>query len=76
MDWDGWIMPELSWNITSVPELDYDGISVTVKQVEPKIDGVALPHLYVRASTETDVDSKTVVKADLTDKEYTWTSEV
>lgn len=62
----------LSFTITSVTELDYDGISETVKQITPALDGVDLSHTYIRPNTETDVDSKTAIKTDLTNKGYSW----
>lgn len=67
---------ELSWLIESITELDYDGISATVKQITPLFDGEKSARTYIRATTETDVDAKTAIKTDLTDKKYVWTSEI
>ena len=67
---------ELSWIIDSVTENDYDDISETVKRVIPCFDSVKTDRVYFRDNSETDADSKTAIKTDLTDKGYTWTSEV
>ncbi len=67
---------ELSFTISSITDTDYDGISVTSKKVIPALDGEDLSHTYMRDSAETDVASKTAIKTDLTDKGYTWTSEI
>ncbi len=67
---------ELSWTIDSITEADYDGVNETVKRIIPALDGKGLPHIYFRDDTETDAVSKTAIKPDLTDKGYTWTSEI
>lgn len=67
---------ELSWLISSLIEPDYDGVSETVKQVIPLLDGVELSHQFIRDDAETDAASKTAIKIILTDKGYTWTSEI
>jgi len=69
-------MVELSWDISSVTELDFDNVSTTVKRVIPKFNGKNLPHVYIKNSSEADVDSKTSVKTNLTDKGYTWDFEI
>lgn len=69
-------MAELSWDISSVTENDYDEISETVKQYCPKLDGVEIGHCYVRDNAEADATGKTAIKTDLTDKGYTWATEV
>jgi len=69
-------MAELSWTISSLTEPDYDEVSNTVKHVIPALDGVALPHEYFRDDAETDAAAKTAIKTDLTNKGYTWTSEI
>jgi len=67
---------ELSWLITSITEVDYDGISETVKQVIPLLDGEELAHQFIRASAETDDVSKTAIKTMLINKGYSWTTEI
>lgn len=67
---------ELSFLIEEITELDYDNISETVKQVIPLFDGIKTGRTYIRVATETDADSKTAVKTDLTDKGYVWTTEI
>ena len=64
-------MSVLSWTITSYTEDDYDGVAETSKTVVPALDGVNLSHSYIRDDIETDADSKTAIKTNLTDKGYT-----
>ena len=67
---------ELSFKIVSITELDYDGVSETVKQITPALDGEDLPHTYIRSDAESDADAKTAIKTSLTDKGYIWDSEI
>lgn len=69
-------MAELSWYIESITELDYDGVSETVKQYCPKLDGDKLHLHYIRDDAEAEATAKTSIKTDLTDKGYVWASEV
>ena len=67
---------ELSWQIETITEADYDEVNETVKQVKALLDGSVIPHLFIRDSTETDADSKTAIKTTLTDRGYTWDTEI
>lgn len=65
-------MPTLTIAYESITEKDYDEVDETVKQCRPSIDGVELQHCYTRDNSETDAVSEAAIRADLTDKGYTF----
>lgn len=66
---------DLTYNIVSITEPDYDEVNETVKCVEPLFNGESILRTFIRDDAETDADSKTAVKAELTDMGYMWDTE-
>lgn len=69
-------MAQLSFIIFTETDVDYNGISETIKNICAYIDGVILPVQYSEESVSTDMTCKTNFKTYLTDLGYTWDTEV
>lgn len=69
-------MVQLSFDIDTLTEVDYDGSNTDYKSVVPLFDGVRDGFHISFPTTTTDADCKTAVKAKMTEKWVTRDTEI